>query len=65
MDRGAWWATVNRVTKSWTQLSNLAHKNPLYLSSFSIRKILLKQHVKVTEKILHGFYGHWLHETAK
>ena len=21
MDRGAWWATVHRVTKSWTQLS--------------------------------------------
>ena len=21
-DRGAWWATVHRVTKSWTQLSN-------------------------------------------
>ena len=25
MDRGNWWATVHRVTKSWTQLSNLAH----------------------------------------
>ena len=22
MDRGAWWATVNGVTKNWTQLSN-------------------------------------------
>ena len=22
MDRGAWWATVHRVTKSWTRLSN-------------------------------------------
>ena len=22
MDRGAWWATVNRVAKSWTRLSN-------------------------------------------
>ena len=22
MDRGAWWATVHRVAKSWTQLSN-------------------------------------------
>ena len=21
MDRGAWWATVHRVIKSWTQLS--------------------------------------------
>ena len=22
MDRGAWWATVHAVAKSWTQLSN-------------------------------------------
>ena len=22
MDRGAWWATVHRVTKSWTRLVN-------------------------------------------
>ena len=25
MDRGAWWATVHGVTKSWTQLSNLTN----------------------------------------
>ena len=25
MDRGAWWATVHRVAKSWTQLSNWAY----------------------------------------
>ena len=25
MDRGAWWATVHGVTKSWTQLSDWAH----------------------------------------
>ena len=24
MDRGAWWATVHWVTKSWTQLSDLS-----------------------------------------
>ena len=29
MDRGAWWATVHGVTKSWTQLSNWAqHQGP-------------------------------------
>ena len=22
MDRGSWWATVHKVTKSWTQLSD-------------------------------------------
>ena len=24
MDRGAWWATVHRVTKSWTQLKRFS-----------------------------------------
>ena len=24
MDRGAWWATVHSVTKSWTQLKRLS-----------------------------------------
>ena len=24
MDRGAWWTTVHRVTKSWTQLKQLS-----------------------------------------
>jgi len=25
MDRGAWWATVHGVAKSWTRLSGFAH----------------------------------------
>ena len=25
MDRGAWWAAVQRVEKSWTRLSDLTH----------------------------------------
>ena len=25
MNRGAWWATVHRVAKSWTGLSDLTH----------------------------------------
>ena len=25
MDRGAWWATVQRVAKNWTQLSAFTH----------------------------------------
>ena len=25
MDRGAWWATVRGVTKSWTRLSDFSH----------------------------------------
>jgi len=27
MDRGAWWAMVHRIAKSWTSLSNLARKD--------------------------------------
>ena len=26
MDRGAWWATVHRVTKSWTLLKQFSNK---------------------------------------
>ena len=25
MDRGAWWATVHKLVKSWVQLKKLAH----------------------------------------
>ena len=28
MDRGAWWATVHRVTKSWTRLKRLSMHTP-------------------------------------
>ena len=27
MDRGAWWATVHGIAKSWTQLYGGAHKH--------------------------------------
>ena len=27
MDREAWWATVHRVAKSWTQLSNSSQEH--------------------------------------
>ena len=29
MDRGAWWAMVHGVAKSWTQLRNWAHTHAL------------------------------------
>ena len=28
-DRGAWWAVVHRVVKSWTRLKDLAHSTEL------------------------------------
>ena len=34
-DRGAWWATVHGVAKSWTQLSSWAHGSPLCLITYS------------------------------
>ena len=52
MDRGAWWATVHGVTKSWTGLSNLAcmhakHFSPIYPynSFFSLLVSLLQYHL--------------------
>ena len=30
-DRGAWWATVHGVTKSWTYLSNYNVVNQVYI----------------------------------
>ena len=36
MDRGAWWATVHEVAKSWKQVSNWAHTcNSQYNSTHS------------------------------
>ena len=29
MDRGAWWATLYSVAKSWTRLSDLVESGPL------------------------------------
>ena len=34
MDTGAWWATVHRVTKSWTQLKWLSTYSVVYSSHF-------------------------------
>ena len=37
MDRGAWWATVHRVAKSWTWLRQLSmHKEPSRLNWMSL-----------------------------
>ena len=32
IDRGAWWATVHGVAKSWTQLSNFTHTHKVLLA---------------------------------
>ena len=34
MDRGAWRATVHRVTKSWTRLKQLSTHTPTIIPSF-------------------------------
>ena len=34
MDRGAWWATLHRGTKSWTWLKQLRKHSPVILASF-------------------------------
>ena len=35
MDRGAWWATVHRVTKSRTRLSDLVHVHGWFLIQYN------------------------------
>ena len=37
MDRGAWWATVYKVSKSWTQVKQLSTHVQLVLWSFMLR----------------------------
>ena len=36
MDRGAWWATIHRVTKSWTQLQQLSMHVPIIFIQYSL-----------------------------
>ena len=36
IDRGGWWATVHRVTKSWTRLSALAHTAHIHHNNINI-----------------------------
>ena len=45
MDRGAWWATVHRVVKSWTQLKRLN------MHAASITSKVCPSHLPVTEKV--------------
>ena len=42
MHRGAWWATVHGVAKSWTRRSNLAH-----MHSHRYKLILLGWQMKI------------------
>ena len=39
MDRGAWWATVHRVTKSRAQLKRFSTQNDYNLNHYSKRKV--------------------------
>ena len=36
MDRGAWWATVHGVTKTWTRLSMYCMHNAQYIETISL-----------------------------
>ena len=40
MDRGAWWAIVHRVIKSWTRLSDLAHTYAVLHQASSLANIM-------------------------
>ena len=51
MDRGVWWATVHRVAKSWTQLSNLAHFHIWIIPGSYLRCL---NALTLTQILLHG-----------
>ena len=38
MDRGAWWATVHKVAKSWTQLKRLNTAHNSYIKILLVAK---------------------------
>ena len=40
MDRGAWWAAVHGVAKSWARLSDTITKKPLQLSDLELDNFL-------------------------
>ena len=56
IDRGVWWAAVQRVTKSWTRLKQLrthAHKGTHLVDSF---RTMGGGHL---EKVTSGWLAHW------
>ena len=44
MNRGAWWATVHRAPKSWTQLNTLARTHAHTHGRSIFPRVLLKPH---------------------
>ena len=59
--RGAWWAAVHGVTKSWVQLTNTSLHFIVFITfSFSTLEILLYcllASIVAAEKIEHGLYS--------
>ena len=55
MDRGAWWATVHRVAKSWTQLKRVStHAETFMQTKYLVDTSLL--HLKYFEVSEHCHY---------
>ena len=50
MNRGAWWATVHRVAKSWTQLSD-SHFLFLQDNSGNVHQILFSMYFRAELKV--------------
>ena len=44
MDRGAWWATVHGVVKSWTQLSNTHTHTHTYTHTYKLMAAIEDSH---------------------
>ena len=58
MDRGVWWATIHRVTKSWTRLKPLSMQNLFFLNfrfqAWHIQLFLLWPWLLVLNSIPHS-----------
>ena len=54
MDRGAWWATVHRVAKSWTWLKRLNMHIVTKLKNYCLRETN-QASISETKKICHNF----------
>ena len=55
MDRGAWWATVHGVAKSWTSLSDLRTPQNVMLTSQSCNRRSLTHVTCLSKGLVH--YG--------
>ena len=64
MDRGAWWAAVNGVTRDWTRLSAYTHMNKAWehdLSNETLTAALVVTEFSPRSTVFHIYVLAWVH----